>query len=317
MTFRRFLMVSMLCLVAACASTTGIAQSKAGPGKVERVVIQTEAREREYLLYVPNSLNGDSRDSPLVLVMHGGGGTARFAVREVGKSLFKLAEDDGFYVIFPQAVNKIWDFGVGRISAELDERVDDRSYFASVLDSAASRFSIDPERVFVTGISRGGQASYFMACEFPDRIRAIAPVAMPLPAYLESTCRTGPPVGIAIMNGTKDPLVPYTGGAITAGKKVRDEVVSTAKTLELWRQRNGCAAEPSARTTIDTARDGMSVEKTEWRLCSGAPVILYRIVGGGHTWPGGKQYLPRFAIGRVNRDIDGAEAAWGFFREFH
>lgn len=316
MTFRRSLVIALVFFTAACASTSGTAQSSARAGKVERVVIQTEEREREYLLYVPKSLQSGTRDSPLLLFMHGGGGTARFAVREVGKSLFRLAEEDGFYVIFPEAVNKVWDFGAGRISAELEERVDDRGYFASILDSAETRLSIDPRRIFVTGISRGGQASYFMACEFPGRIRAIAPVAMPLPDYLENTCRTGPPVGVAIMNGTKDPIVPYAGGTIGIGKTRRDDVLSTTKTIELWRQRNGCDSEPTAQATINTARDRMSVEKTEWRRCSGAPVLLYSIVGGGHTWPSGKQYLPKFAIGRVNRDIDGAETAWEFFREF-
>lgn len=314
MTLRRFLIIALVSSGAACVSTGSSAQSSAS--NVERVVIQTVEREREYLLYIPNSLKNTNRDSPLVLVMHGGGGTARFAAREVGESLFKLAEEDGFYVIFPDAVNKVWDFGAGRISAELKERVDDRGYFVDVLDSAATRLSIDPKRVFVTGISRGGQASYYMACEFPGRIRAIAPVTMPLPVFMEKSCRNGPPVGVAIMNGTKDPLVPYDGGTITVGKKRRDDVLSTTQTIELWRQRNGCDPAPTAQVTIDTARDRMSVEKTEWRDCSGAPVLLYRIVGGGHTWPGGKQYLPKFAIGRVNRDIDGAETAWSFFREF-
>lgn len=316
MIFLRLLMSIMLFLATACVSHTSSGESNTGTSDVERILINTKDREREYLLYIPSSLKDDDRKSALVMFMHGGGGTAQFAVREVGKTLFKLAEENGFYVIFPAAVNKMWDFGAGRVSKQLKERIDDRSYFASILDDASTRLSIDPKRIFVTGISRGGQASYYIACQFPGRIRAIAPVAMPLPSFLEDTCRAGPPVGVAIMNGTKDPLVPYDGGTITVGKKKRDEVLSTMETIELWNKRNGCDPKSSTQTIINPALDKMRVEKTEWRRCTGAPVMLYRIVGGGHTWPGGKQYLPKFVVGMVNQDIDGAETAWNFFREF-
>jgi len=37
------------------------------------------------------------------------------------------------------------------------------------------------------------------------------------------------------------------------------------------------------------------------------PVVLYRIEGGGHGWPGGPQYLPARVIGRVPRHLDASE----------
>jgi polyhydroxybutyrate depolymerase len=43
-------------------------------------------------------------------------------------------------------------------------------------------------------------------------------------------------------------------------------------------------------------------------------VILIRLEGGGHTWPGGSQYLPERLIGPVCRDFDGTELIWAFFR---
>jgi len=307
----RLLIVTSFLSFSSCA--TGV---NADTNSVVRVDLQTNESKREYFLYVPKSLNEDTSERALVMFMHGGGGTAKFAIREIGKSLFKLAEEDGFYVVFPSAVKKMWDFGVGTVSENLEERIDDRSYFENVLDDVSSRLPIDQKRIFITGISRGGQASYFIACQFPGRIRAIAPVAMPLPAYLKNACQNGPPIGIAVINGTEDPLVPYDGGVITVGKKKRDEVLSTAETIKLWKKRNGCDSKLSTKTIINPARDLMHVEKTEWRTCTGAPVVLYRIVGGGHTWPSGKQYLPKIVVGRVNKDIDGAETAWKFFREF-
>ncbi|MFK7926569.1 MAG: PHB depolymerase family esterase, partial [Myxococcota bacterium] len=202
------------------------------------------------------------------------------------------------------------------VSEELEERVDDRSYFGAVLDDVASRVAVDERRVFVTGISRGGQASYFMACSFPDRIRAIAAVAMPLPLYMKDDCETGKPVGVTIMNGTEDPLVPYDGGTIEIGESSRDEVLSTSDSIALWADRNGCDLDEKTTSEIDPADDEIRVEKTEWRSCSGAPIVLYSLVGGGHTWPSGLQYLPEFIVGKVGRDIDGSVEAWRFFSEF-
>ena len=41
--------------------------------------------------------------------------------------------------------------------------------------------------------------------------------------------------------------------------------------------------------------------------------MLYRLEGAGHTWPGGRQYLPQSAVGVVCRDFDGSRVIWDFF----
>jgi polyhydroxybutyrate depolymerase len=46
---------------------------------------------------------------------------------------------------------------------------------------------------------------------------------------------------------------------------------------------------------------------------SGADVQYYIITGGGHTWPGGLQYLPEAVVGRTSRDINASELLWQFF----
>ena len=300
-------------LLATAAHAAGAARPL--PVGVTSHTLEMDGFARRYLLFRPQQTDVMGT-YPLVLVLHGGGGTALGIAEEVGGRMHELAERDGFFVIYPDAFDRMWDFGAGEVSESLSVRVNDLEFFEQVLDEAVGRLPIDPRRVFATGISRGGQASYFLACWLPGRIRAIAPVTMPLPRFMESSCREGPPVGLAIMNGTKDPLVPYDGGQITVGRRERGEVLSTDATVELWRQRNGCSEQPSERQRINNARDRMHVDRTAWNDCSGAPVVLYRIKGGGHTWPSGRQYLPKFIVGRVNRDIDGAVEAWGFFSRF-
>ncbi len=285
------------------------------PGLKEHTFVQNGI-ERQYLLYTPFGVNRLEGPRPLVLVLHGGGGTHTGMVGFTRRRFNRLADQHGFYVVFPNAVDKMWDFDKGEISAGFAQRIDDRAYFQKLLDDLEAQLPIDSGRIFATGISRGGQACYYLAAQFPEKIRAIAPVTMPLPKYMVEDCRRGPPIGLALFNGTQDPLVPYQGGWIEIRGKKRDQVISTDETIKIWLGRNGCPdAEAGATSTIDEPGDQTSVTRTEWD-CPAAPVVLYRIQNGGHTWPGGNQYLPKKIVGEVCRDIDGADEIWEFFSAF-
>jgi polyhydroxybutyrate depolymerase len=299
-------------LLGGCAG----ASETAATGELAEHTITVGDRERDYLFYVPAGLANGAEPRPLVMVFHGGGGKSTQIAREVGPTLQPIADREGFFIVYPNAVDKMWDFGAGKVSEELKERVDDRGYFGALLRELTSTYPIDEDRIFATGISRGGQASYFVACAFPGQIRAIAPVAMPMPVFMRTLCKDAKSTGVAIFNGTDDPLVPYGGGEIKVGRKTRGEVMSTDATVDFWRTVNGCSPDPTATATIDNKDDGMRVVKTSYERCKGDPVLLYRIEGGGHTWPNGSQYLPRFLVGDVDRDIDGATEVWKFFSTF-
>jgi polyhydroxybutyrate depolymerase len=296
--------VTMLAILPPVATAAG--------AELQKRTLVVDHRNRSFLLYVPSVVSENDEKRPLVLVFHGGGGTARGIAREVGRSLHTIADREGFIVAYPDAVKKTWDFGAGVVSEALDVRIDDRRFFAALMDELVETQPVDKTRIFATGISRGGQASYFVACQFPDRIRAIAPVAMPMPAFMADACKAKD-IGIAVLNGTDDPLVPYDGGQIKVRRKERGLVMSTDDTIDFWRQRNDCDATPTDSAVIDEVNDQTRVLRTTWEQCSQAPVLLYRIEGGGHTWPAGRQYLPPRRIGRVSAEIDGASEIWAFF----
>jgi polyhydroxybutyrate depolymerase len=48
----------------------------------------------------------------------------------------------------------------------------------------------------------------------------------------------------------------------------------------------------------------------------GTELLLYEIIGGGHTWPGGVQYLPELLVGRTSRELAASEAIWEFLQRF-
>ena len=261
--------------------------------------------DRDYLFYVPTGLSGPA---PLVVVLHGGGGNARQILRGTGQRFNELADEQGFYVLYPNAVDGVWDFGEGVISESLNTRRDDLAYLTTVIAAVSTSVSVDSERIFATGISRGGQASYFLACKKPDLIRAIAPVAMPLPEFLLDDCNSVSDKGILVMNGTADPIVPYTGGQIRIGRQDRGAVLPTTATMALFADRNGCGSALTSRTVG-------AVTVTEHTNCR-APTVLYRIEGGGHTWPSGRSFLPRLLVGPTNWDINAADEIWAFFSRF-
>jgi polyhydroxybutyrate depolymerase len=130
-------------------------------------------------------------------------------------------------------------------------------------------------------------------------------------------CKPERPIPVFIINGTKDPLVPWNGGPI-AGKPTGGVVVSVDRTLELWRKLNGCTGEPKQRTLPDKdPNDQTRTTELVWPRCKdGVELKLYRVEGGGHSWHGAVRPVEASRIkrtGAVSRDFSGAEEVWRFF----
>jgi polyhydroxybutyrate depolymerase len=268
------------------------------------------------LLYSPSLKPAHSGKRPLLLVLHGGGGTNRGMLWLTKGRFNELADRDGFFVVYPQGIDKSWNDGrPDKISGAHRKGIDDVGFLRALIEHLIAQYPMDSDRVFVTGISNGGLMSFRLGCRLPDKIRAIAPVTAQIPSAMAPLCRSESTVSLAIFNGTKDPLVPYNGGQITVFRQQRGEVLSTDKTISVWRQKNHCSAEPVVTELPDVAADGTRVTKIEYSQCDNeSKVVLYRIEGGGHTWPDGRQYLPERRIGRTTRDINGCDEIWDFFR---
>lgn len=291
--------------------------------ELQRLLLRTlehGGRRRTYYIYLPRSLE-KAKPVPLLFVLHGGGGAAEGMEYGLTRRGFDwLAERDGFIAVYPQGVERQWNDGRSLpLSRAVDmSRVDDVGFFAAMADALSGEFSIDRARIYATGISNGGLMSLRLAGERADLFAAIAAVTASLSRSLLAHYAPSRPVSVLIMNGTEDPLVPYGGGTIVGplGRVERGEVVSTADTVVWWVRRNHCAAEPRVTMLPDAAADdGTRVQRALYRGGDhGSEVALYTVIGGGHTWPGGPQYLPPRLVGRVCRDIDANEVIWDFFK---
>jgi polyhydroxybutyrate depolymerase len=99
----------------------------------------------------------------------------------------------------------------------------------------------------------------------------------------------------------------------------RGAVLSTPDSVKWWVKHNACTGAVKTRSLPDTdPDDGAHVEVEAHESCAdGSEVVLYRVEGGGHTWPGGKQYLPKAMVGTVCRDFDATREIFDFFAKHH
>jgi polyhydroxybutyrate depolymerase len=270
--------------------------------------LQVDGCSRSYLVHVPPK--HDSKEpSPVVLVLHGAGINARSMVRFCGMN--EEADKSGFVAVYPNGTGLAnlfltWNSG-GFTGPKADKRPDDVKFIRAVLDDVATVINVDPKQVFAVGHSNGAMMCYRLAAEMPDRIAAIATVGGTLSVNVESLAR---PVSAIHFHGTNDKIVPYGGPDRFTPKFLTFK--SAEDTVRTWAGLTGCPQEPSVEDVPDRCDDGTSVQRRTYGPgTDGAEVVLYRIEGGGHSWPGRDPTLP--FVGKATKDICANQLIWDFF----
>jgi len=280
----------------------------------EEESINILGQKRTYRIHVPPSLPKKT-PVPLVFSFHGGGGNAEQA--EKFTRFDPLSDRDGFIVVYPDALNKNWNDGRNAQNIQSQrEKVDDVGFISALLARLTREYNIDPKRVYATGPSNGGIFSNRIGAELSDRFAAIAPVIGGMARPVAENFRPTDPVSVLIINGTDDPLVPYGGGQVMFLGRPRGEIIPTSQTVKRWVVHNRCDRDPLVSHMPDKDPDDKStcVAATYRDGRDGTEVVLITVEGGGHTWPGGSQYLPVSMIGRVCRDFDATALIWAFFK---
>jgi polyhydroxybutyrate depolymerase len=287
-----FLLIGLLTLIALIYVQTRL------PAGVTRRQIRSGGAERSYLLYVPSTYD-PATPTPLVLSIHG---FASWPANQMEVSQWnELADEHGFIVAYPSGTGfpKRWNT---RGPADQNS-VDDVAFLSELMDTLSLQFNVDPQRIYVNGLSNGGGMSNALACLQPGRIAAIGGVAG---AYVEPTvgCNPERPVPVIAFHGTADRIVPYDGGAAGSSGWVFPAVPEWAAA---WAERNGCDAVP------EQLPDAGEVSGVRYTGCTNdADVVFYTVEGGGHNWPGGGR-LPQAIVGHMTEDIDASALMWEFF----
>ena len=276
----------------------------------ETITLDVSGRSRTYVLHVPAARPGPR---PLVVSIHGAGGSAQGVEHQSGWGA--LADREGFLVAYPDGTGKTWNDGrADTPSRSVKENVDDVGFIAALIEDVARRTPVDRRRVYVNGMSNGAFMSARFACERADLVAAIGLVVGTIGPDVLASCKPTRPFSVISFGSTNDPLVPYAGGFVRLGVVVRGKAASFDDTTRLWVDRFGCTS-PAERTLLPDRdhEDGSTARLDAYACPGGAAVHAYTLLGGGHTWPGGRQYLPRPIIGPVNRDVDATAAMWAFF----
>ncbi|GAA5112646.1 CE1 family esterase [Pseudonocardia adelaidensis] len=252
----------LACLLAlvACAPAQG------GADTADRtVVVSTAAGDRTAHVHHPQ---GAPAGAPLVVVLHGAGGSGAQVEADLGWD--GLADREGFVVAYPDGLDGTWNGG-GCCGRARTRGVDDVGYLAALSGRIAEEDGTDPRRVYAVGFSNGAILAYAWACSRPGDLAGIGPVA----GAVLVPCAAPGPVAVVAVHGTEDDRVPFGGGAGAGGA----QYPTVAGSLAPFLAGDGCSPAPAL------ADDPPAAVGT-WTCSSGRPVVRDVIDGGGHAWPG-------------------------------
>ena len=318
--FLRFIgacLLGLLALVALVAALFGYFIYSPDPqlpqlsGTLTKGSFEFDGLKRSYQTYIPKGL---PPGAPLVLVMHGSGESAAEIRIGTGYGFERLADTHGFTVVYPNAASFDWNdcstIGDFRVNGR---DVDDTGFLVALADKLTQELHIDKSRVFATGVSSGGFMSLRLAIEVPSRFRAIAAVSANVHSPENFKCApVGRSTSVMLMNGTKDPLVPFAGGASNLlglfykGGNVR----SSRESAHYFAEVNALAGPP--KTSQMRMADGVAVDRMLWQSDSPLEVELVAIDGGGHGLPQPYWRRPRL-LGPSPMEPNGPVMIWDFF----
>jgi len=148
--------------------------------------------ELDYLLYLPEDYNSDNK-FPLLLFLHGAGerGNDIEKVKMHGPpKLIEEGKDFPFIVVSPQCPEGQW-WNISDLNILLNEIVNE--------------YSVDTNRIYVTGLSMGGFGTWEFAIKYPDRFAAIVPICGGGNAHLVRNIKDVP---VWVFHGARDQVVP-------------------------------------------------------------------------------------------------------------
>ena len=262
---------------------------------------------REFVVYLPPGIDKTAKP-PVIISLHGRLGTAEGQLKFA--DFRPIADREKLIIVCPQGIDRSWNDGRG--TPAHNKNIDDVEFIDSLIKYITRTYNADDTRVYVTGMSNGGFMSSRLAVDLNNYIAAIAVVAASMD---KSTMpETGSVMPVMYIQGTKDPLVPFAGGTMKKGGG--GYIYGHEEILKKWAAIDSCNDKPIVTRLPAQVNDGTSVIREEYFNSNGLRVIGYTIVDGGHTWPGGSQYMPKFIVGSVSKNLNACEAIWEFFKPY-
>lgn len=273
---------------------------------------------RTYCLSIPEGDDG-TQPLPLVMVLHGRGGSGAIADERYGFT--ELSQRERFVVCYPEALHDFQQQTAWNAVFYMGQRGDDLAFLEALFQHLKTTVNIDPKRIYLCGHSSGGMMTYRFAAERGVELAAIGVVAgsigstfglirkirIPKPAM---------PLSLIAIHGKSDPVVPYDWRATTIKLHLSHPLlrfVSAPESVRLFVDVNGITNPPEREESFD----GNIVRETFSGGIGGTEVVFYSVGDGNHKWPGGNYGTEDDASrsGPANQQIHSATLLWEFFKK--
>ncbi|SFC67153.1 extracellular catalytic domain type 1 short-chain-length polyhydroxyalkanoate depolymerase [Spirosoma endophyticum] len=277
-----------------------------------RDTIRHDGQTRIYWIHLPPAYKKNGSSLPLVIALHGGGGSGQQF--ESQSKLSEKADQEGFVVVYPDGLQnpgvlhlRTWNAGACCGQVASTQEADDVGFISKLIYKLTTTYQIDEKRVYATGHSNGAMLCYRLACELSDKVAAIAANSGTM--QLKTPCQPKRVMPILHVHSQLDRNVPYTGGVGT--KSINKQWNAPVdRTLAVFAQFAQCKTQKQVVRTTD------KYTFYKWSDCQGGSEIQYYLTtDGGHAWPGGQKGArfigdaPSDAF--VNNDI-----IWSFFKGY-
>lgn len=268
-----------------------------------------------YWLHVPPSYDG-LEAIPLVMVLQGsypfnwndpfGSFRQSISVVENQTKFSEKADEEEFIVVYPNAklfFHHIESGDVTKFDYNYDWTpplelgyIDDIGFIRALIDKMKQEYTVDSNRIYVTGFSAGALMTYSIGAHLSDDVAAIASVAGAIGGRLDENNQFSyiptpeNPVSVITLHGTNDRGLPY---------EESEHYVSVNESISFWVEHNGCDSIPET----NMSESGMTIRRTYANGNDETEVILYTLIGLDHRWP----------VVRYNCEILATEVIWDFF----
>jgi len=253
---------------------------------------------RDYIIYVP-AVYDATTPVPLMFNFHGYLGQAEDHMNST--EMKPVADTAGFIVVYPQGSRFFgathWNVGAWTAGSPAD----DLGFTEAMIDSVSEVYNIDQDRIYSCGFSNGGYFSFELACQLSERFAAIGSVGGKMSSETYAACSPSHAMPVITIHGTSDNVVSYSDSRPSGSKSVE-------QSRDFWISYNQIDRTPIVSDIPDSP---IPDESTVQRYFFGngiscSAIEHYRVIGGGHSWPG--------AWG--NKDIDASAAIWDFVSQF-
>lgn len=279
---------------------------------------------RKFLVHLPR-LYDPRRPVPVVIALHGLGMSID-SMR--GLTLFDVpADTNNFMVVYPQGLGGGWNAGGLKPSSQANDVL----FISDLIAQLKSKYAVDSRSIYVCGISNGGQMAQRLACsEISRQFAAVGVVAITGFTSVCKACTARQPIPIVFFLGTEDSLVPWEDGvskklgafgekygigdlSLTPTIAKYADFMTAEQVIDFWVEHNSSGSPRHEAMPDRDSRDGCRVARDSYGG-GDREVLVYKIEGGGHSWPGGLGFVAEEKLGRTTNDINASQLLWDFFR---